>query len=391
MLQAPIRQQQQDAQDLNMRMGEQRLELGEQRIEDMKAARAEKEKIKARREKYIGILSEHYGDPAGMMKALKDAGMVEEMNAEYKKMLALREQRAKTNTAEWKEEEGKGRSVSETISGLLRLEGPDRDEQYQIARNRVLSVMPEMEPMWPDSPDETTYETLADSATMMRTGADQMAMDEAEFKKVESSRKRQEGMDKKAEEVFDKAIEKLSNTSKGFWEGEVRHQRKRIEKYSPDRLGQFDEMTAGGHNRETKSALKEWAGEGKSFTGEYGNYRKHAEEKGETPIAPLDFSRAMAKARKPGEEEKDPLTPTQALALIHSVKREAATLRDEDDMFFDMSVEESEKEVARKRNLDWDRLLARSVGEQPQQPEFYEVGGKRYRKVGPDQYVEEPQ
>ena len=289
MLQAPIRERENQMQDLNMRMGEQRLEMGEQEMAARAKALEEKQKVKARREQYIGILSDHYGDPTGTMKALKDAGMVEEMNAEYQKIMMLREQKAKTNTAEWKEAETQARLVSETIGGLLRLEGPARDEGYPIARSRILSLMPYLESFLPETPDAQTYELLGDNATMLRTAADQMGMDESEIKKVEAARKRQEGMEKKAGDIFDKAIAKLSKTSKGFWDNEVAFQRKKIEKNSPDQLGYFDQITSGGHNRETKSALKAWAGEEKGFTGEYGNYVESMEVQGKQPQDFLGF------------------------------------------------------------------------------------------------------
>ena len=409
MLEAPIREREGQMQDLNMRMGEQRLEMGEQEMAARAEAREEKQKVKARREQYISILSDNYGDPAGTMNALKDAGMVEEMNAEYQKMMLLREQRAKTDTAEWKEAETQARLASETIGGLLRLDGPARDEQYPIARSRILSIMPDLESVLPESPDALTYEVLGDTATMMRTAADQMDMDESDIKKVESARKRQEGMEKKAEDTFDKSIERLSKTSKGFWDNEVKHQRKMIEKHSPDRLEQFDEMTKGGHNRKTKSALKAWAGESKGFTGEYGNYRKHAEENGETPMGSLEFAQAMAKARKPeGAAEKDPITPSQALALINFVKSTAKDRRDSEMEYFDMPMDQVEQKIAEERGWDLARLQeqaegkgarmsmpmlpapSHTPGKRPDsEPEIFEVHGKRYKKIGPDQYVEE--
>ena len=411
MLQAPIRERENQMQDLNMRMGEQRLERGEQEMAARAKALEEKQKVKARREQYISILSDHYGDPAGTMKALKDAGMVEEMNAEYQKIMMLREQKAKTNTAEWKEAETQARLVSETIGGLLRLEGPARDEGYSIARSRILSLMPDLESFLPETPDAQTYELLGDNATMLRTAADQMGMDESEIKKVEAARKRQEGKEKKAGDIFDKAIVKLSKTSKGFWDNEVAFQRKKIEKNSPDQLEYFDQITSGGHNRETKSALKAWAGEKGGFTGEYGNYRRHAEESGGSPMGPLDFAQAMAKARKPeGEAEKDPITPSQALALINFVKSTAKDRRDSEAEYFDMPMDQVEQKIAEERGWDLARLQeqaegkgarmsmpmlpapAHTPGNNPaSEPEIVEFHGKRYRKIGPDQYVEDPE
>ena len=383
MLQSPIRKQQQEAQDLNRRLGEQRLDMGEQRMEDMKAARAEKEQIKARRQRYISILSENFGDPVGTMKSLKDEGMVEEMNAEYQKMLTLREQKAKTDTAEWKNQETQARLASETIQGLLRLEGPARDEQYPIARSRILSILPEMEDLLPESPDELTYETLGDTATMIRTAADQMDMDSAEFKKVENARKRQEGMDKKAEDTFDKAIEKLSKVSKGFWDGEVKHQRKRIEKHSPDRLEQFDALTSAGHSKDTKAALKEWAGEGKDFTGEYGNYRKDAEERGETPMDPLEFARAMTKARKTEEvDEKDPLKPSEALAVLRYVDSMAKYRKESEVEYFDIPLEQLRQDIASEKGINLGRLEALSVGKETAVLDFSSMSDEELRSLG---------
>ena len=387
MLQRPQREQQQKAQDLNMQLGEQRLEMGEQQMADMETARAEKEQIKASRQQYVGILSEHYGDPVGTMEALKDAGMAEHLNQFYQNLLALREQRAKTSVAEAKEVSTNARLVSETIGGLLRVEeGQPRDEQYPIARGRILSIIPELEPLLSETPDAMTYEVLADTATMMRTGADQANMDTADFNKADRWWKKQETEDAKAQDVFNNAIEELVKCSKKTWDGCVKFHRSKIEKFAPDRLDTIDALTSGGYSVKTKTALKEWVGEGKDFSGEYGNYRTFAEESGETPIGPLEFARAMAKAKKvDSPDEKDPLTPSEALAVIRYLGAQAKERKGSEVEHFDTDLRVLTQTEATDRGYDLGRLEALAAGKDPPTSAFSSMSDDELRALGENQ------
>ena len=339
--------------------------------------------MKASRQQYVKILSENYGDPSATMTALKDAGMTEELNGYYQNLLALREQRAKTSVAEAKEVSSTARLASETISGLLRLEeGPTRDEQYPITRSRLLALMPDLESLLPETPDATTYEVIADTATTMRTGADQVAMNDAEFNKADRWWKKQEKEDVKAQDVFANAVGKLSVASKKTWQGEVEFQRRRIEKFAPDRLDTFDSMTSAGHSKDTKAALKEWAGEGKDFTGEYGNYRKFTEENGETPMAPLEFAQAMAKAKKvESPDEKDPLTPSEALAVLRYLDAQAKERKGSEVEHFDTDLDVLRQREATDRGYDLGRLEALAVGKGAEVGDFSSMNDDEFQAL----------
>ena len=383
MLQNRERERQQPMQDLNMQLGKQRLEMGEQRRADMETARAEKEQVKASRQQYVKILSENHGDPVATMTALKDAGMTSELSQFYQNLLSLREQKAKTSVAEAKEVSTNARLVSETIGGLLRVgEGQDRDEQYSIARGRILSLAPELESMLPEAPDAMTYEILADTATMMRTGADQANMDKAEFNKADRWWKKQGSEDDKAQDVFNNAVERLSNVNKKAWQNEVEFQRRRIQKFSPDRLDTFDSLTSAGHSKDTKAALKEWAGKDNDFTGEYGNYRTFAEESGETPIGPLEFARAMAKAKKvESPDEKDSLSPSEALAVIRYVDAQAKDRKESEVENFDTPLEELRQSIATERGFDLGRLEALAVGKETDILDFSSMNDDEFQAL----------
>ena len=393
-LEAPIRKRQQQAHEMNMARGSQQLAIGDQQIADMEEARGERQRIKARRQKYVGIISEHYGDSVATMTALKDAGLIAELKLYRQNMLDLRGQIAKTSLAEAKEVSTTARLASETIGGLLRLEeGPARDEQYQVARSRVLALAPDLEGMMPETPDATTYEVLADTAATLRSGADQAGMDDAAFNRADRWWKKQENEDAKGQDVFNKAIKKMSGVNKGAWESELKFQSKRIEKFSPEHLETFKSLTGGGHSRETKADLKKFSGEGPEFSGAYSNYRNDALERGEDPMSFLDFMRAMWRGRRSGsgkkEEQEGILTPSQALAVLRSVEAAAKERRDAEERFWDMPMDEVEKTVALERGWYLKELREMAMNEDPE-PEFVEVKGKRYRKVGPDQYVVDP-
>ena len=383
MLQNRERERQQPMQDLNMRLGEARLETHEAQMEDRETARAKGEETKAKRQQYVKILSENHGDPVATMTALKDAGMTGELSQFYKNLLSLREQKAKTSVAEAKEVSTNARLVSETIGGLLRVgEGQDRDEQYSIARGRILSLAPELESMLPEAPDAMTYELLADTATMMRTGADQANMDKAEFNKADRWWKQQESEDAKAQDVFGNAVKRLSNVNKNAWQDEVEFQRRRIKKFAPDRLDTFESMISTGHSKATKAALKEWAGEDNDFSGEYGNYRKFAEESGETPIGPLEFSRAMAKAKKvESPDEKDPLSPSEALSVLRYVDSLAKARKESEVEYFDVPLETLRQNIADEKGYDLGHLEALSVGKGTDVSDFSSMSDDEFQAL----------
>ena len=383
MLQNRERERQQPIQDLNMRLGEARLETHEAQMEDRETARAKGEETKAKRQQYVKILSENHGDPVATMTALKDAGMTGELSQFYKNLLSLREQKAKTSVAEAKEVSTNARLVSETIGGLLRVgEGQDRDEQYSIARGRILSLAPELESMLPEAPDAMTYELLADTATMMRTGADQANMDKAEFNKADRWWKKQESEDAKAQDVFNNAVKRLSNVNKNAWQDEVEFQRRRIKKFAPDRLDTFESMISTGHSKATKAALKEWAGEDNDFSGEYGNYRTFAEESGETPIGPLEFARAMAKAKKvESPDEKDRLSPSEALAVIRYVDAQAKDRKESEVENFDTPLEELRQSIATERGFDLGLLEALAVGKETDILDFSSMNDDEFQAL----------
>ena len=386
MLQNRERERQQPMQDLNMRLGEARLETHEAQMEDRETARAKGEETKAKREQLISILSEHYKDPIGTMEALKAAGMVEELNDYYQNHLALREQIAKTTKAEKGEVSSAARLSSETISGLLRLEGPERDAQYPMSRSLIIAQRPDLEPELPESPDENTYAFLKDTAVASRTFADQAAMDTAEAKKIDNWWKLQDQKDKKGQDVFGNAVKRLSAAGKKAWTGEVEFQRRRIEKFAPDRLDTFDALTSGGHSVKTKTALKEWAGEGKDFSGDYGNYRKFIEETGETPMGPLELAAAMAKAKKvESPDEKDPLTPSEAIAVLRYVDSQAKYRKENSVEHFDIPLEQTRQDIAREKNYDLVRLEALAAGKGTSVLDFSSMSDDELRELGGNQ------
>ena len=382
MLQNRERERQQPMQDLNMRLGEARLETHEAQMGDRETARVKGEETKAKREQLISILSEHYKDPIGTMEALKAAGMVEELNDYYQNHLALREQIAKTTKAEKIEVSSAARLSSETISGLLRLDGSARDAQYPMSRSLIIAQRPDLEPELPESPDEETYAFLKDAAVASRTFADQAAMDTAEFKKIDNWWKLQDQKDKKGQDVFGNAVKRLSAAGKKAWTGEVEFQRRRIEKFAPDRLDTFDALTSGGHSVKTKTALKEWAGEGKDFSGEYGNYRMFAEESGETPIGPLEFAQALAKAKKPEEvDEKDTLRPSEALSVLRYVDSLAKARKESEVEYFDVPLETLRQNIADEKGYDLGHLEALSVGKGTDVSDFSSMSDDEFQAL----------
>ena len=111
MIQAPIREQQQEMQDLRMRQGEAGLNVQEEQLSQLKEARE-------RRRKYIEIISENSGIFEKAIPALREAGLHDEADSQLKKALGIQKLMASLSAAEKKEHLTNLRLIAESVGTI---------------------------------------------------------------------------------------------------------------------------------------------------------------------------------------------------------------------------------------------------------------------------------
>ena len=362
LMQAPQRQRDMQRQDLEMRAGEQQLEMGEANLAQAKKARDEEET-------YIDILSKHRGNPSAVIEALHKAEMPERANNYYQGMMKTREAIAKADKAETEETAARFRNLAELF---LRFQENTPEEEwesaYPVVRMQAEKFLegtaPELMEQLPETPDAATFKFMRNIGVRSRDLSDRLL---AEEKIVNTAKKNQDLRQSKIKAEDDNFLKGLQSMSRVRSQGAWETQREFLleHRISEDQVERFNSLVPMEYSKEAKDGLKEFMGDSKKLPDDYqaardtgfeGSYLDFVEKKAE-----------VSRAEKE-EEEKKKITPSQALANLRALAT-ATKERQYEEQFEGMNKEQISQFIANEWGWDLEKFRRIAGGGEAAPPE----------------------
>ena len=353
-LEAPVRERELAAHDLNMRTGEQHLartrqvmDLDEEKIKELGEAR-EKQK------RYVDILAEHRGDPAATFNALHDAGMPD-LALQYRELVhELRKKAAEAGKAETEEAATQHRILGETLLNFQQNYPPEeRDAVYPVVRRQLQSVLGEDSPfleLFPETPEPGTYELMGILGELTRSQADILAMKKGELERLDKESALEEKKQNRQDELAQKAYAAMGRmrSPKG-WILQREHQVKRL---SPEKAAIFEADIPPEYSPEARKKAQEL---GKAAVKLPANYQAYLNTGGKGSY--LEFLRLTG--------EKEGLTPSEsqkAINLLLSIAKAQKSPEYGISEFKDVSLTKLMEQAAKDLGLDLSKLIAIAGG-----------------------------
>ena len=349
-LEAPIRERELAAHDLNMRTGKQRLAMGQQELDLGEEKRKELVEAREKQKRYVAILAKHRGDPAAAFNALYDSGMPD-LALQYRASVhELRKKAAEEGKAEAEEAATQHRILGETMLRLQNYPSEEWDEVYPAIRRQLRSVLGEDSPIMellPETPEPGTYELMGIIGKMTLSQADILAMKKGELELLDKEFALKEKEQDREDENLQKAFVSMGKrSSKAGWTAEYDHQLHRL---SPEKAEIFEAIVSSTYSPEDRKNAQEAGKSEPEFTGDFRNWR----ESGETGSF-IEFKTVMAKIDR-ASDKGGGLTPSQALAGLRYLAMLAKERR-HDDQFEGMNQGQIVELLANERGWDLSRL-----------------------------------
>ena len=304
MIQAPIRERQQEMQDLSLQQGKAGLKVQEEQLSQLKEARE-------RRRKYIEIISENSGIFEKAIPRLREAGLHDEADSQLEKALGIQKLMASLSQTEKKEHLTNLRLIAESVGTIAN--APDEERAGKVVAGKlylknVVGENPLIDELLPDNPTDGDYEEMRDFYTVTLDAEKIAARKDADLARAIKTQTLSDAQAKSDDEMMENALTHLNAISeKGF--GTARKwQRGKL----PESLrSQFDQLV-GGSQAEARESIQAYLGiESPARSGTLGELDEaRKEEPGLTLFQLLERKQTI---RTPPEEEKD-LNPAQALA-----------------------------------------------------------------------------